>query len=89
MASASADRPIRQALFLARYAQLGNLALAAEQAAVSKRVVHHWKATDPAFAEAFAEAQAQAVEVLEAEARRRAVEGVEEPVFQGGKQVGT
>jgi hypothetical protein len=40
------------------------------------------------FAAAFRDASIRATEVLEAEAWRRAKEGVAEPVFQGGKQVG-
>ena len=51
---------------------------------VSMVSLSSWRAHDPDFAEAWAEAVAIGSEVLEAEAHRRAVEGVDKPVtFQG------
>ena len=44
---------------------------------------------DEGFAAAWAEAVEQGTQALEDEARRRAVEGWLEPVFQQGEQVGT
>ena len=41
------------------------------------------------FREAWDEAIEHGTDVLEDEARRRAKDGIEEPVFQGGMQVGT
>ncbi len=43
---------------------------------------------DPEYAAAFTEAQEEAADRLEEEARRRAVEGVDEPVFYKGKKCG-
>jgi hypothetical protein len=48
-----------------------------------------WMHTDPAYAEAFEASRDEAAQVLEDEAVRRAQQGVEEPVYQGGKLVGT
>jgi hypothetical protein len=62
-------------VFLEHFAELGNLTVAARATGVSRSAVYKWKDTDEAFAAALAEADAQATEVLEAEARRRAVEG--------------
>jgi hypothetical protein len=44
--------------------------------------------SDPVYFQAFKEAHQQACEALEAEARRRATEGWDEPVFQKGVQCG-
>ena len=44
---------------------------------------------DPEFAEAWNLALEAGNDVLEAEALRRAVEGVDEPIYQGGALVGT
>jgi hypothetical protein len=47
------------------------------------------KAADEEFAAAWAEAIEQGTQALEDEARRRAVDGVEEPVYQKGELVGS
>jgi hypothetical protein len=52
------------------------------------RACHDWK-RDPDFAARWADALEEACDALEAEARRRAVEGVEEPVVSAGKLVCT
>lgn len=60
-------------------------------AAASGRARGAWLALrgrDAAFAKAWDEALDSYVELLEAEADRRAVGGEEEPIFYGGKQVG-
>jgi hypothetical protein len=75
--------------FLAAYGKLGNVALAAEIAKIDRRTHYDWLKNDPAYAEAFRGAVEQAGDLLEAEARRRAVEGTERPIYQGGKRVGT
>jgi hypothetical protein len=62
-------------VFLEHFAELGNLTAAARATGVSRGVVYKWKDEDEAFAAAFGEADVAATEVLEAEARRRAVEG--------------
>ncbi len=74
---------------LAAYAEVGTVVRAAEIAGIDRSTHYAWMGSDPAYAEAFAAAGEQAVERLEQEARRRAVEGTEKPVYQGGKLVGT
>ena len=44
--------------------------------------------SDPVYAEAYKMAKREASDNLAVEARRRAVEGVENPVYQGGSLVG-
>lgn len=62
--------------FLEHFARLGNVSVAATEAGIERRQVYHWKERDPKFAESFADAEQQAIDVLEAEAYRRAHDGV-------------
>lgn len=75
--------------FLVAYSEVGNISRAAEIAGVSRQIHYHWLKEDTDYEEAFMQADQQACDRLEQEARRRAVEGVTKPVYQGGKQVGT
>lgn len=75
--------------FLKAYARLGTITHAAEAAGINRDTHSDWLRKDPDYAEAFEEAKAAFAERLEHEAIRRAVEGYEEPVFQGGELVGT
>ncbi len=76
-------------LFLEAYSRTGNLAEAARQTPQMDRRFHYkWLKNDEAYAEAFRAAEEQAIEMLELEARRRAHDGVEEPVYHLGKVVG-
>jgi|SRR5579859_2558218 len=77
----------QRAAFLARLAETGNVSEAARWAAVSRSGAYALRLGDEEFALAWAEAQGQAVDALEMEARRRAVEGVEQPVLYAGKPV--
>ncbi len=81
-------RATKQKAFLAAYAACANVRLAARLARCA-RSQHYWWLRQPAYAEAFAEARAEACEALESEAWRRAVEGVVRPVYYRGKVVGT
>ena len=62
--------------FLDNFAEYGNITTAARQAGVGRRTIYGWQEHDDKFAAAFREAEIIATEVLEGEARRRAVEGV-------------
>ena len=73
--------------FLNLYARLGTIARAAEACGISRQAHYLWL-KDVEYAIAFAEAQQMARDLLEEEAHRRAVEGVEHPVFYKGNQVG-
>jgi hypothetical protein len=65
---------INQQRFLVAYSQCGNISQAARIANVSRPQTYIWL-EDPRYAEAFHEAGRQAVDRLEEEARRRAMEG--------------
>ena len=73
--------------FLARLAETGNVKLAATAAGVSRQAAYKHRDADESFAEKWDEAMEDAADVLEAEAWRRAVEGVVKPVVQKGQVV--
>lgn len=75
--------------FLAALAECGILTQAAELAGVDRATVWRRRQADAEFAQAVDEAIDMAADKLEREARRRAIQGTEEPVYQGGVLVGT
>jgi len=77
----NARTALNQRTFILAYAAAGNVSAAAQVSGISRAVVYVWRARDSDFATAFADANERAVERLEFEARRRAVEGHEVPVF--------
>jgi hypothetical protein len=70
-----------RAKFLETFAKVGNVRAASELSGIARRTHYNWLQTDPAYAEAFGDAKSEAVDRLEYEARRRALVGVEEPVY--------
>jgi hypothetical protein len=84
-------RHLKKKVFIETYRQVGNITVAAETAGVSRPTYYVWMEHDESFALAVREAEIEAVERLEEEARRRAVEGVrrEEGVFYKGIQIAT
>ena len=80
--------------FLRALENSGNVTLAHREARVSRATVYKARKANPDFAQAWDEALETASDLLEAEARRRGVAGVPEPilykgqlVFHEGKQV--
>jgi hypothetical protein len=76
-------------VFLAAFSVSGNVSAACRSAGISRNTAANWRKADPDFAAAYADAEIEAVEHLEAEARRRAVDGVDEPVFGKDGEIGT
>lgn len=76
-------------VFLATLAQAGNVSQACRTAGIGYTTVYKWREEDHDFAAAWEVALKQAIDRLEGEAWRRAVEGVEKPVYQQGVMVGT
>lgn len=74
----------RSSIFLRCYRETGSVTKAAEAADISRSIHYRRLANDPKYAAAFAEAHEEAIAVLEDEAIRRAVEGVDEPVVYKG-----
>ena len=75
--------------FLAEFSRCGNILRAAKSVKVGRRTVYNWLAADEQFGQRYEEALEDALDELEEEARRRAVDGVDRPVYQGGKKVGS
>jgi uncharacterized protein YdbL (DUF1318 family) len=65
-----------------------NVSAAARAINISRRHAYTIREQDPAFAQAWDEAVDEAVDTLETEARRRAIEGTTRPVFYKGEEVG-
>jgi len=82
--------PAVKAQFLEALSETANVRRAAAQVGFTARVFYQHARRDPAFAAAWDETMQTAVEtVFEAEAMRRAVEGVEQPVYYQGVKVGS
>ena len=72
--------------FLAAMASTASVVRAAEIVGMDRTNHYVWFKNDPDYAAAFETARMQGVDVLEAEAVRRAFEGVAKPIFHGGKR---
>lgn len=78
-----------KAAFLAAFEELGIPVAAAKAAEVGLRSVHRWRVDDDEFAAEYDECLNAAAIGWEDEARRRAIEGYDEPVFYQGSECGT
>ena len=75
--------------FLHTLRDTANVSAAARAASVNRRTVYCWRDENPEFAADWDEALEEATDTLEAEARRRALDGVAKPVFYQGEECGT
>lgn len=78
----------RKKLFLEVLAETANVTRAAKAAGVTTWTAYEARKQDAAFADQWHEAVEEACDLMEAEALRRAVDGVAKPVFYQGKQCG-
>lgn len=78
----------RQKLFLKEFAKCGVIFRAAEKASLNRSTHYEWLKLDVEYSRAFSDVKEEYIEKLEAEADRRAVEGVDRPVFYDGNVVG-
>jgi hypothetical protein len=81
--------PVLQSAYLKVLSQTGNHVMACEITGLRRDMIKRELARNEQFAAAVEEAKATAAERLEGEAYRRAVLGVEEPVFFEGRRVDT
>lgn len=77
--SKSAETNAKQNAFLKAYSRHGTVTHASRDAGVHVSYHYNWLEIDPEYPAKFKLAHQEAVEALEREARRRAIEGVEEP----------
>lgn len=82
-------QPIWQKAFLTALKKTGNVTKACRAAKIDRTTPYRHRESDEEFARLWDEAIDESADLLEAEALRRAVTGWNEPVFQGGRQVGT
>ena len=75
--------------FLADLSSYGNVSRAAEKSGVSRQYWYRMRSEDAAFSESWDKALEIGTEALEDEAKRRAYEGWDEPVFYEGVECGT
>lgn len=73
--------------FLAHLALSANVTESARVAGVERGVLYRWRETDPDFAKGWTLSLEEATDALEAEARRRALEGCAEPLTYQGKLI--
>ena len=78
----------RRRLFLEALATGASITAAARSAGVDRRTPYKWRDGDTAFDEEWVSHFEAGTDVLEDEARRRAVEGVKRPIYHAGKRVG-
>jgi hypothetical protein len=88
MSSRSKLTPKRIKIFLEELARTGNVAVAASAVGTSRVALYNRKGKDPEFSAAWDESVEIATDLLLEEARRRAYDGVTEPVFFQGKECG-
>ena len=79
---------LKKRAFIAAYAECGTITRAAEIAGIDRKTHYDWVKEDSDYVKACEAAYEQAGERLEQEARRRAVDGVEKPVFYQGQKCG-
>lgn len=82
--------PLKKRKFLMTYTETGgSVARACESVGIRRRdIIKVWTESDPSFAAAFETCSEMAKQALKDEAIRRAVEGVDEPVFFKGVPCG-
>lgn len=80
--------PQKKVEFLELLADGCTVTKAARQIGMTRQGLYKARGEDEAFAAAWADAEEQGTDTLEDEAIRRARDGFDKPVFQGGQQVG-
>lgn len=72
--------------FLAAYSETGNVVKSCAAVGIERRTHYNWRREDPVYAKLVEEAFAEFADHLEAEAIRRAYEGVDEPITVAGEK---
>jgi hypothetical protein len=88
-AARHAEKMERQAQFLEAYREHCTVFHACQAAGIGRRTHYDWLDEDAEYVARFEQARSEATDSLEHEAVRRARDGVLEPVYQGGKKVGS
>jgi hypothetical protein len=78
----------RKSLALDLLSQGHTLAYVKKILGINRVTMYRWRQDDPSFAQAYSDAMEAGTDLIEQEARRRAVEGFDRPVYQRGRMVG-
>lgn len=73
--------------FLETLSRTGNPSAACQASHLTRRFINRMRENDPVFARDYDEAMEEATDLLEAEAWRRALEGVPQPLVKAGQPV--
>ena len=73
--------------FLDTLSRTGNPSAACQASHLTRRAINRMRENDPVFARDYDEAMEEATDLLEAEAWRRALEGVAQPLIKAGQPV--
>jgi len=74
--------------FLEKYINIGDITLTAKVTGIDRSTHYKWLEEDPEYQLNFAAADKQALDVLESEAYRRAVKGINKPIYYKGQRCG-
>jgi len=85
----SSRDPEKDIIFLAILAAGSSVSAACRAAGYARSSAYHWRNTDDAFAQYWAQAREEGTDLLEDEAIRRASIGVEKPVYYQGQKIGS
>ncbi|MDH3231012.1 MAG: hypothetical protein OEN55_14580 [Alphaproteobacteria bacterium] len=88
MAPRSKRTAAREKRFLAALGRGVSVAGAAAEAGICRAFAYRWRAADAGFAARWDAAYEEGTDTLEDEARRRAVQGTETPVYYAGRKIG-
>lgn len=80
--------PGRKNTMLKALAQGASVSAAAASAGTTRATAFRWRKADPEFAKAWADAVEEGTDLLEEEAVRRAVDGVQVPIYYKGEVCG-
>jgi hypothetical protein len=80
--------PKREEAFLAALEETANVKRSCEIIGLPRRTVYEWRDVDADFAKRWERSLERGTDALEDEAIRRAHEGMDKPVYQGGVLVG-
>jgi hypothetical protein len=89
VANKTTRTPVKDAKFFELIAGGATISDACRVVGYTRSSVYLYKADDPKFADAWDEANETAIERMEREADRRAVEGYDKPVFHLGVECGS
>lgn len=88
MANRTKRAPKRDAAFLDALRDGRSVTAACIDAGIGRRTAYEWREQDEEFRHAWDDAVEEGTDRLEDEAHRRARDGVNKPIYQGGKRVG-